>query len=283
MPQDIARTEKEFWQNAEDKEQIAYLWWHAERCFLKNALGQDKKENQKYRLMKRVCRGYLPQDIKTNDLADALDALFVINRRSSVSRDLIQNKLAASLSSATMAQLKKTQEQIGNFVKTKRLVFNEDATPLFVAHTFAQFAMEDKVMDSIVSPMDIAIQFGLLARNPKWHGAIKNQFQKLAVDMAQHQTDHVLPAYLKSWIWKEMHDIIVKDHPTTADFVHLEMVGMIGQRYGIDLEQRLLDAHQDRLNVQPEERQVFNSLKEIQKRRHSIWGRMGLFRSKTVR
>jgi hypothetical protein len=84
-------------------------------------------------------------------------------------------------------------------------------------------------------------------------------------------------------IWKEMHDIIVKKQVTQADHVRFDLIGRVGQQLGVDLEEKLLDARQEQLSTKPEEMKILKTLRKIQKRRHSVLGRLGLRRVHNVR
>lgn len=281
--------EKIFWQKQEDMEQIHYLKWQQERRSFKNALVNDSRMREEYRLARRMCQGYTGKDFSGMELIDALEAAFILDRCSVVKEAKILKEMMTYLPPKTYRALSAWRTERDLFTK-KTIDFNKKVSPLTIARIFA--GMQARNSNGLgydgpvinVSPMDLAIFFMNLSNDSDWNPASKRQFQKLAIEWAEkYVVQNSEKTTQQSLLWKEMHDIIVKEHPTKQDHLRFELIGLVGQRLGIDLEDDLLRARQHYLKNKPEEQSILAGLQKVQRRRHSLLGHLGLVKIKRTR
>ncbi|MBQ4471727.1 MAG: hypothetical protein II942_00555 [Alphaproteobacteria bacterium] len=281
--------EKHFWQKQEDAEQLNYLKWRQESVLLKNALRELRRMREEYVLAHKICLGYQGKDVSARDLVDALSAVFALERRSVVTLADLEKIVSDYLPPAAYRQVCNWKTERDAFYNAETLAPNQKFSPISVARFVARLISTTPpdggydVPEIYINPMDLAVYFATEAQQPRWSEKSKQTFQKLALNLTQKHLKDNAHGMMQSLVWKEMHDIIVKDKVEPADHIRFELVGRAGQRFGIDLEDDLLSAHQEQLFTKPKEMEILAKLNKIQKRRHSVLGRLGLRRIHNVR
>lgn len=281
--------EQRFWQKKEDDEQMYYLKWRHENILLKNALRGLARMREEYMAARKICQGYVGEDVSAKNLTEALSAAFILERHSVVSKEEAEKTINDYLSLSGKQQLKDWMAEKAICYADKPLSRNQRLSPISVARLAARMMGRAKpegcyeVPEVHTAPMDLAIYFATQAQNKSWNAKSKQILQNLALDLTEQHIKKNSNGMEQNLIWKEMHDIIVKDNVSADDHIRFELIGRIGQRLGIDLEEKLLAARQEKLATKPKETETLKTLSAIQKRRHSFLGRLGLRRVHNVR
>ena len=228
----------------EANEQIRYLNWYSELRYLKRALADMPRMREEYRHARRVCLGYRKDKVSFFDLEDALNAAFMMERCSVITQKQVQ--------AATDAYLNKTaKEALTAWEKEQKIVYGPERldpeiklSPLTVARLYAQLISKNERDAGYDAPKlkakteDLALFFGVQAEKNNWTPSAKRLFRGFAEGLIQKfLLENSNAGTLRSLVWKEMHDILIKENPTKLDHVKFGLVGTVGQRMGFDLEE----------------------------------------------
>ena len=269
--------EHKMWQANEDKEQIQYLQWNHEMTKLRHAMADMPRMREEYKLARRVCLGYQGEDGLSRDLVDGLNAVFLLERRSVVTQPKVRQVVDNYLSVQGQKMLKDWEAD------PNPQVLSHEMPPLTVARLFARVVAEKErdagyeIPKIKASLMDVAIFFGIQAQQERWNKTTQKLFREVAENqMLKFVCEHSDHKTASSLIWKEMHDIIVKPIITPEDEVKFDLIGIVGQTMGIDLEERLLACKQQALEGKPSIQKSLNVLRKMERQRHSVLGRLRL-------
>ena len=284
-------TEDEVYHDADDIDQINYLRWDKQRDLLKAAFVRFPRMKEEYDLARRICLGYRGQDIAPVFLVDALGASFIMDKQGLVPQEEIQKTIDRYFGRDVRGQISSWQEESKEIYDdakkkagvAKNLELDRQLSPLSIARLYGREAVEATKEPSYdertvaVPTTDLAVYFASLRDAPEWSSAAKDAFQQLAVrEMAKRLCGDRSPAALKMLVDQEMYDIIKKEDLTEKDHLRFELVGRVGQYYGLDLDEMQLALYQGKLSGKPRELDTLNVLRKIQVRRHSLLGRLGL-------
>lgn len=269
--------EHKMWQANEDKEQIQYLQWDHEITKLRHAMADMPRMREEYKLARRVCLGYQGTDCLPRDLVDGLNAIFMLERRSVVTQPKVRQIVDNYLNKNGHNMLKSWE------ANPNPQVWSADLPPLTVARLFARVVAEKErdagyeIPEIKLSKKDVAIFFGLQSQQKRWNTTTRKLFHDTAEnEMLAFVCEHSDHKTASSLIWKEMHDIIVKPIITPEDEVKFDLIGIVGQTMGIDLEERLLACKQQALEGKPSIQKSLNVLRKMERQRHSVLGRLRL-------
>jgi len=282
--------ERKIWQTNEDSEQMRYLRWYSELKNFQQALLGMARMKEEYRSARRVCSGYKKEACIGTDLTDALNATFMLERRSVITQPQVQAAAEAYLSGTAKKLFASWQKEKDIIYKANKITPNEELSPLTIARTFARLTGRENrdagydMPDIKVPAEDFAMFFGVQAEKKCWTPAVRRMFRALAEEQTrQFLLANSAQGTLSKLVWKEMHDIIIKDKVTPEDEIRFGLVGTVGQRLGVDLEEILLAPKQKQVESKPVIHSMLKKLRAEEKGRHSLLGRLGLRRVRSVR
>ena len=282
--------ERKIWQKKEDSEQIQYLKWYSELRQFQKAMLDMPRMKEEYRCARRICSGYKKEMQIGADLVDALNATFMLERRSVVTQPQVQAAADAYLNKTSKAFLASWQKEQGAIYSAESLSAKEKLSPLTIARVFARLAGRNArdagfdITKPKIPAKDFAMFFGVQSEEKCWSPAVRHMFRTLAEEQTRKfLIENSKTGTLSKLVWKEMHDIIIKDKVTPEDEIRFGLIGTVGQRLGIDLEEILLAPKQKQVEDKPTIHSMLKKLRVEEKGRHSLLGRLGLRRVRSVR
>ena len=282
--------ERKVWQKTEDSEQMQYLRWYSELKQFQKALLCMPRMKEEYRCARRICSGYKKEMRIGADLVNALNATFMLERRSVVTQPQVQAAADAYLNKAAKALFASWQKEQDAIYKAEALNSKEKLSPLTIARVFARLAGRNVREAGYDIPMpkvpaeDFAMFFGVQSEEKCWSPSVRRMFRALAEEQTRKfLIENSKTSTLSKLVWKEMHDIIIKDKVTPEDEIRFGLVGTVGQRLGVDLEEILLAPKQKQVEDKPTIHSMLKKLRVEEKGRHSLLGRLGLRRVRSVR
>ena len=118
------------WQKAEDNEQMSYLRWYSELRQLQKAMVGMPRMKEEYRCARRVCLGYQKETGIGSDLVEALNATFMLERRSVITQPQVQAAADAYLNRSSKALLASWQKDQEIVYENGKLNPQDELSPL---------------------------------------------------------------------------------------------------------------------------------------------------------
>ena len=282
--------ERKIWQKTEDSEQMQYLRWYSELKQFQKAMLDMPRMREEYRSARRVCSGYKKEAHMDVELVDALNATFMLKRRSVVTQPQVEAAANAYLNKSSKSLFASWEKEQDSIYKATTLKSQEKLSPLTIARLFARLTGKNErdagydMPELKIPAEDFAMFFGVQSEQKSWTPAVRRMFRTLAEEqMHKCLLAHTNSTTLPSLVWKKMHGIIIKDKVTPEDEIRFGLVGTAGQRLEIDLEEILLAPKQKEVENKPAIHSMLKKLRIEEKRRHSWLGRIGLRRVRSVR